>query len=85
MHARGTWSPSRMAAVGPLTATESLFKVSPMRTRTIVRDRRLQLAVTEAEQEKAVDLARARGVTISELVRDLLRSAHQQHAGGASR
>ncbi len=41
--------------------------------RIIHRDRRLNIAVTEDEHEFAIEVARARGLTISEVLREALR------------
>lgn len=46
------------------------------RSRPIVRDHRVQLAVTEAEHRRAHDLARERGETISEMFRGWLKEQH---------
>jgi hypothetical protein len=44
--------------------------------RIIHRDRRLNLAVTEAEHRLAVEIARAKGQTLSEMIREILRETH---------
>jgi hypothetical protein len=42
------------------------------------RDQRLQPLVTNAERVLAFELAKRRGVSVSELVRDLLRREHER-------
>lgn len=47
-----------------------LMRVTPIRTD------RLQLLVTQEERDMAVAIARARGRTLSDVLRDLLRREH---------
>lgn len=46
--------------------------------RTVIRDQHLQLCVSQVEKDRAMALARRRGQTLSELLRDLLRREDHQ-------
>lgn len=50
-----------------------------------VRGLRLQLLVTEEERAMAVELAQARGKTLSDVLRDLVRAEHAATLANAPR